>query len=361
MKDGFFNALNYTLGNEDTTLEWELLPKKTRHVIAAAGSGSRIIPLLAKSPQQLTCVDLSIEQLALVELRLATVKYLTHQKFLAFWGYTKGTMCNKERRDIFENLALSPDAKNITSNIFNTNNWNPILYVGKWEKTFKKLSKIVRGLVGKKGLDVFSCKTLEEQKIYFSSKFPKRNWSLAVYLLGNAAVFNTLLYRGDFPKKNIGGTYQKFYLERFDNLFKQGLVSHNYFLQLLFFGEIKFLEGAPLEADIDIFLSAKNALDKTNISYKHQNIIEVTKNTPEPTTFLSMSDIPSYLKPPQEQNFLQEIYDSISPGGIIVNRYYMRIPEKLNENGYLDITNDYKNLINREKIQMYSFGIYRKL
>src|SRR3990167_8661273 len=109
MPKTYFDSLNYTLGNEDPTLELSIMPKNIDHVFAVAGSGSRVTPLFSKSPSYVTCVDSSIEQLSLAELRIASVKGLDHMKFLGFWGYPFENMSAKERSGIFERLHLTTE------------------------------------------------------------------------------------------------------------------------------------------------------------------------------------------------------------------------------------------------------------
>ena len=356
----YFNSLNYTIGNEDASLELAVMPENSRHVFAVAGSGSRVIPLLSKNPRYLTCADSSPDQLALVELRLASLEALDHKDYLSFWGYPSHIMTLNERQAVFEGLKMSSRARKITELLFKKYNWEPLLYAGKWERTFRKLSKINRWLVGNRGLGIFSCQTKKEQENYLGTKFPQKAWSLAIFILGNAVVFNALLYKGNFPRKNLPGSMHDFYLNRFGNLFKQDIARKNYFLQLLFFGTIRFPEGLPIECDPDVFWKAKNGLKKAKITYICNDVIKEAKRSSMLINFLSFSDVPSYLQPPREQEFLQEIKNGISPGGIIVNRYYLRIPENLNTGGYQDITDNFKGHISEEKIQMYSFGIYQR-
>ncbi len=360
MSKEYFNSLNYTIGNEDTSLELAVMPENARHVFAVAGSGSRIIPLLSKNPQHITCVDSSLEQLSLAELRITSLKTLDHQSFLAFWGYPTYSMTSSKRRSIFEDLKMSDSARKYAGLLFKKCDWRPLLYSGKWERTFRKLSTINRWIVGNKGLRIFSCQTKDEQGNYLKEKFPQKAWSFSVFILGNAAVFNALLYKGSFPQKNIPTSMHAFYLERFKHLFEQDIARKNYFLQLLFLGGLKFPDGLPIECDPDIFLKAKTGLQKAKIIYICNDVIEEAKRTVMPIDFLSLSDIPSYLRPPREQEFLQEIRNNMSSGGIIVNRYYLRIPNNLNTEGYQNITNNFKDAISKEKIQMYSFGIYQK-
>lgn len=360
MLKNYFESLNYTIGNEDTSLEFKILPENVNHVFAVAGSGSRIIPLLAKSPHFITCVDLSEKQLSFAELKIATLRALDYEDFLAFWGYPPQFMLPSKRRSIVNNLDIFSRTRKVISLFFEKSDWEHILYSGKWEKTFQRLSGINRKIVGGKGLGIFNCQTIKEQEEYLKTKFPRKAWSFAVFLLGNAIVFNALLYKGNFPKKNLSESLHSFYMKKFDLLFKQGPARENYFLQLLFFGELLFPEGLPLECNREIFLKAKTGLRKAQIKYiLGDAIIEAEKSSP-PIDFLSLSDIPSYLKPPQEQDFLQDIKINICPGGIVVNRYYLRTPENLDTDGYQNVTDNFKKAISKEKIQMYSFAIYQK-
>jgi S-adenosylmethionine-diacylglycerol 3-amino-3-carboxypropyl transferase len=361
MAEKYFNSLNYTIGNEDASLELAVLPENAQHVFAIAGSGSRIIPLLSKNPLRLTCIDSSLKQLALAELRLTSLKFLDYEDFLSFWGYPPHQMPSHKRQRIFNNLEMSEQAKKFLETLFKKHDWRPILYLGKWEQTFKKLSKINRWLVGKRGLEIFSCQTKKEQENYLKTDFPHRAWSFSIFILGNAAVFNALLYKGNFPRRNIKKSLHSFYVERFEYLFNQDIVRKNYFLQMLFFGRLQFSDGLPIECDPDIFLKAKNGLQKAKISYIQGDILKEAKNTSSPIDFFSLSDVPSYFKPPREQAFLQEIKNTLSPRGIVVNRYYLRIPENLNVSGYQNITDNFREAIAREKIQMYSFGIFQKI
>lgn len=357
----YFHSLNYTIGNEDTSLELAVMPEGIQHAFVVAGSGSRVIPLLSKSPKYITCVDSSQEQLSLAELRIASLNMLDHQNFLAFWGYPQHLMTPNERASVFESLELSHQARKDAELLFRKHNWGPLLYVGRWEQTIRKLSKINRWIVGNKGLGIFSCQTKAEQENYLKEKFPQRAWTFSVFLLGNAAVFNTLLYKGSFPQKNIPKATHTFYLERFRYLFEQDIARKNYFLQLLFFGRLQFPDALPIECDPNIFSKAKRSLQNAKLIYICGDVIEEAKHATTPIDFLSLSDVPSYLRPPREQEFLQEIKNNISTRGIIVNRYYLRIPANLKTYGYQEITDNYKEAISKEKIQMYSFGIYKKV
>lgn len=357
----YFNNLNYTLGNEDSFLEFQLLSENLNHVFAVAGSGSRIIPLLAKKPRCLTCVDTSKQQLYFTQLRIESLRLLDHEDFLAFWGYPQKTLNALERKKIFQKLPLSQPASIFITKLFEENKWESLLYTGRWERTFIKLSKLNRLLTSKRGQMLFDEETSSGYFSYLKDYFPHKRWKFGVFLFGNALIFNTLLYKGNFPKKNIPMKLHEFYLDSFKKLFNQGPVRNNFFLQLLFFGRILFPEGNPLECDPKIFLLAKKGLQSTRISYVHGDVIEKAADTEIPIDFFSFSDAPSYFDGEIEKNYLQKIHPNLSPNSLLIIRYYLHLPEGTLMSGFEDITSNYSNLINQEKIQMYSIKILKAI
>src|SRR5690606_40026783 len=106
----YFTGLNYTLGNEDTTLEVSMLSKlKSKHILSIAGCGSRALPLIAHGASSLTCVDVAAAQLALTRLRLGCYKSLSFDEFLIFWGFPPYAAYDykKQRRALFDKIELS--------------------------------------------------------------------------------------------------------------------------------------------------------------------------------------------------------------------------------------------------------------
>ncbi len=120
----FFNKLNYTLANEDTKLEYDLLDEGTNHVLTIAGSGSRVLPLFAKKPKKISIADYSAEQLALTNTRIESVRQLTYPQFLAFWGYpTEEKMSVDQRKAYLKDFCLEGDNYELMFNIFDAYNW----------------------------------------------------------------------------------------------------------------------------------------------------------------------------------------------------------------------------------------------
>lgn len=360
MKINYFDDLNYTLGNEDSSLEFSVLPRNTNHVLAIAGSGSRILPLLAKHPKQLTCIDTSSPQLYLTELRIETLKSLEYDEFIAFWGYPPHSLSPVDRKKVFQRLNLSKATHRFINDLFKENKWKSLLYLGKWERTFITLSKINKLITGKKASELFYQKSTNEYFSYLKNSFPHKTLAFVVFILGNASVFNALLYKGHFPKKNIPETMPKFYLKAFYRLFNQGLARNNFFLQLLFFGKLIFPEGNPIECNKRIFLLAKTGVNNAKIIYLRGDIINEITKIVDLIDFISFSDVPSYFTGVVEKNYLQDIYPYLSPHALVAIRYYLHIPEGAIMKGYKDVSKNYSDQINKEKVQMYLIKILSK-
>jgi len=358
MSHGYFNKLNYTLANEDTELEFSLLPENSNHVLAIAGSGSRILPLFAKGPKKISICDFSHEQLALTELRIQTVKSLTYKEFLGFWGYED--LASNKRQEYFESLNVSKEFQKTLKNILTSTNFEGLIYKGKYERMLIKFQSIIKFILGKEINSLEKIEDLNEFHVYLKHRFPKLKWKLLVSILGNSTLFNAFLYKGSHPKKNIKISYRKYYFDIFQKLFKFLIPKESFFLQMIFFGKVKFIQGAPFETSEILFEKMKTGINKSHINFYQGDLFSTLKRINDPISFLSFSDILSYFPEEIEKNYMQTIKMKLAPKAITVNRYYLRVHNELDLAGYKNITNDHLDLLNKEKTQIYQILIYER-
>jgi S-adenosylmethionine-diacylglycerol 3-amino-3-carboxypropyl transferase len=360
MRRSYFNNLNYSLGNEDTRLEYSVLPKNSKHIFVVAGSGSRVLPLFAKFPQKVTCADTSAPQLYVTELRIESMRVFTHEEYLSFWGYPETFISAKKRKKLFKKIQLSENAHLFITSIFKTNNWESILYIGAWEKTLNTLSKIIRIIMGDYTNKLFSFTNQENYNKFIQKNFPKNRLFFLTLLFGNAFIFNTLLYKGSFPKKNIPETMQDFYYNSFYKLLHQDLPRNNFLLQIIFFGKLLYSEGNPLECEKKVYLNAQKGIINAQIKFVLGDFISTLSKNKSLVDFVSLSDISSYFSADIECNYLQNIRNNISSGCKIVERQYIHIPRNVDTSGYTNTTHMYKKEIEQEKTQMYNIKIWQK-
>lgn len=359
MGQKYFSGLNYTLGNEDTSVEIDLIKKlKPKNIFSICGSGGRSLPLMHSEAVDLTLSDLSKEQLQLAELRLVTYRQFSHEDFLLFWGYFPYTDNNysTQRRELFNQLKLSTATQQFFTNVFNEIKFDSLLYLGKWERTFAVFAKVNRALLGRDFDRILRFDNLEEQIEYYHREFPIKRWKALIHVLGNKAMFNALLYKGDFITKNSPLSHFDYYFQSFDRLFTRDLAQKSFFLQLCFYGKIKSLLGVPVEASMDSFERIKEA--KTPVLYVQEDFVTYLSRGEKKYDFLSLSDVPSYFQGDLEKDFMQKIRPSLIPGAIVVTRYYLRKSE-CDLSGYVDITETHSKIIELEKVQMYEIRVYK--
>jgi len=369
MAKNYFEGINYGLGNEDTSLEEFICAQnKSQLSVAVCGSGGRALPLAPHS-KKLILVDLSREQLALARLRQSAYLELDHQDFLRFFGYAPyGPFdYSHERKKILKELHLDKATHDFFQNVFSEIDYGPVIYSGKWERTFHTLSKIMQKIMGKDYDRILHFHSIEEQKEYYESDFPKLKWNLVMFLLGNHSVFNALLYKGNFVKKNVSETYLEYYRAAFDRLFSTMLARESFFLHLCFYGKIMHEDGNPMEAKKDIFDKIQSCLKQQacQIDHHHGDIFGLgdfilQNHAGQKINFLSLSDVPSYFHGDLEKSFLQRLQPLLADKAIVVVRYYLRVltPDCY---GFSDITIQYRDLIAQEKVQMYRIKIYQKM
>lgn len=316
MGNRYFMDLKYSIGDEDTSVELGILPENARHVMAVAGSGARVVPLLARSPKKLTCVDLQEEQLALTELRIEALRRLNHADYVSFLGYQVWSMTARERRHLFETLSISRQAKEYLGALFENADWGPIVYLGNYERSMRSLSQTISSLLRGHTIQIFECDSLEQQQEYFRNSFPKWTWSLILRLIALTAKVNSIIYKGVYPSPNRQPGTHAVLSETFSKLICQIPARKSFYLQLMLLGELVHPEGNPIECDAQIYDLAARSARKTEICLVAGDVFETVEKSVD---FLSLSDVPSYLEDQEQER-------TFNPAG---NPTPTRIPDYL--------------------------------
>lgn len=357
----YFTGINYSLGNEDTTLEYEICRMHhPKNIFSIAGSGGRCLPLLAHGGH-LTICDLSSEQLALVELRMATYDQLSYQDYLRFWGLPPyGHFDYRSfRKKVLNGLSLKEEVRKHFEQLFGEINYESILYLGRWERTFKVLSMIAKRILGSDYNKILQFDNLEDQRHYYLNDFPLNRWRTVIFLLGNRSVFNALLYKGDFVKKNIEQSYYDFYFSAFDRLFKDQLVKKSFFVNLCLEGELAHEDAIPLESRQKTFeeIKASGPL-KGRVTSINKDLFSALNETNGIIDFASLSDVPSYFDIVAGRSFMNQLSKHLAKDAIVVVRYYLHVCDP-DLGQFEDVTTTYSHLIKSECVQMYRIKIYK--
>jgi S-adenosylmethionine-diacylglycerol 3-amino-3-carboxypropyl transferase len=352
----YFSSLNYTYANEDTSLEFELVRYfQSPNILSVCGSGSRALPLLHDKAKILRVVDMVERQLQLARLRYLLIKRIEFDDYLKFLGHTPyhpSDHC-QWRQNISHELSIPLELLAE----FRSLKWESPLFQGKWEKTFAFLSRLVQLLLGHHARRLFEFTDLSAQRRYLQEEFPWGRWHFLLRILGQRAVFNALLYKGDFVKKNVPVSYFLYYSEAFEHLMQKSLARESFFLQLCFLGEVPYAEGRLIEARPECFSQMKRS--QASVEFICGDLIQVIQAGPG-LDFISLSDVPSYFAGARERDFLQTVRSHLNPGGVVVLRSYLRVPQA-DRSGFVDLAPQFSQLISAEKVQMYKIEILQRV
>ncbi|MDW8189489.1 MAG: DUF3419 family protein [Pseudobdellovibrionaceae bacterium] len=355
----YFSGLNYSLANEDTFIEYQLMNNKTNHVLSVAGSGARVLPLLAKNPKKITVIDVSQEQLFLTELRYQAAKHLTYEEFLFFFGY-RGSIFDglkiqaNNRKELLNQLPLTTAAKSFFKSIESLWDQKGFLLLGKWEQHFIKLHKIFRTITNRSIEKIFDSNNLDEQIENYHKYFPHKRFKLFCQLAAHPYVFNRL-YKGNFSGNRSNFNVSTYIWNRFDSTFRTQLVRKNFFLQFLFLGKIYYEEGLPWEVNPTIFSAIKSS--QTELEFKKEDLLSSVCS--QKFDFYSLSDVISYLPTEQTSIILQKIAElSPPPHSRVVLRSFLYAPPLGNTNLWIKNEQAEQWALSIEAVPVYQFHIY---
>jgi S-adenosylmethionine-diacylglycerol 3-amino-3-carboxypropyl transferase len=333
MANEYFSDLNYSLSNEDTQIEYSVMPEQIDKTFSIAGSGARCLPLIAKKPKLLHVVDMALPQLFLAELRLQAARQLSYEEFLFFLGYRGAIQNDKksadDRFELFHHLKLSRDCSSYW--LKNSRAWRQHGYIllGRWEQHFQRIGALFRNYLKCDFSELFNAQSIDEQVVLYQKLWPKARWNAFLRLVASEFVFNKFLYKGHFSGEADRRTEKKppylFIKDEFERVFSTQLVRKNYFMQVLFLGKIVHEEGLPLEAHRALFDNLKNS--KTEVHFLQSNLTQILqKNSYD---FISLSDTISYLPEAAAEKILINCPSDTRSGARMVIRSFMKAPKNI--------------------------------
>jgi S-adenosylmethionine-diacylglycerol 3-amino-3-carboxypropyl transferase len=257
-------------------------------------------------------------------------------------------------------VPLTPVTRRLLTSLFDRHGWTEVIYLGRFEGMLRTLATANRVITRRAGAGLFDCDSLEEQRQYLAERFPHRRWRWLVRLLASAPTLNALLYRGAFPRRNIAMTAGEFFLNAFDRVFHTHVVKTTTFVQMLFFGRIRYPEGNPYEAQAHRFASIQDGARRATVKYVLDDAVRAVATSALPVDFVSLSDVPSFFKPPRERSFLQDLAEGVRPGGRVVVRGNLRVARP-DPSGFGPDSDRFRDIIAQENTGIWHVQIYRRL
>lgn len=223
---------------EDTDILLEALNISNGDRVLSIGSaGDNSLSMLVNNPELVVAVDVNYVQLYLIELKIAAIKALDHEEYLAFIGFR----ASNSRMDLFEHVKsfLKPNLikywEGRKSEIV-----DGLIDQGKFEKYFYAFrTKVLPLIHSKKRINqLFEPKSKTEQQEFFDNKWNTWKWKMLFKIFFSKFVMGKLGRDPEFLKE-VKISVSNFILQQAAGNLSSKACQNNYYLQYILKGEFE--------------------------------------------------------------------------------------------------------------------------
>lgn len=316
------NMLYYSHTNEDNRIEQQLLQSSAcTTAIAIAGSGERVLALMGNtSCKKIMAVDINEEAIFLLQLKMATITYLTNEEYFQFTGHY--STLPSTRLKFFE--KIKPQLP-ITCAVYWEQNRRVvekgILYAGHFENFLARVRPVLNLSLGGNFQGVF------DQNSFNARLFPETRWKLLSWMFSQKWIYKLW---GNKDKAFIGsGASAERIPAALNSVIKKGNAPSCFMAHLIFKGHLRFMATKDLPPAMqNEFLNTirRRVLNREIIiEYYREDLLHFMRENREQITkpvFLSASDILSF----EDRKYLEELIKIAlqNPGDMIVWRGFLR-------------------------------------
>jgi len=257
--------LIFTMNWEDPESDYKALKISSGdRMMTITSGGCNTLSFLLYDPKEIYAVDINPSQSYLLELKIAAIRNLEFDEFIAFLGL-KSTN-DRLQKYIKIKEDLSSEAK-----VFWDSNIKMIekglLINGRYEKFVKFVAKMMLLFHGNKRIrDLFNEKTAEEQKLFYHQYWDTRRSRFMFNLFFNKYVLARRGLKADYFHFDDGSSsFAVSFLNRFNKALRDIPVKGNYFLHLYLNGCYKSLEEVPDYLLKHNFIVIKERIDRIKI------------------------------------------------------------------------------------------------
>ncbi|MBI5266098.1 MAG: DUF3419 family protein [candidate division Zixibacteria bacterium] len=299
-------AVNYAQCWEDTAvLRRALRIGQDDDILSVASGGDNTFALLLDDPRSVTAVDCNLEQIHLVELKMAAIRTLDYDDFTGFLG---ASLC--DRRSIYKSVRsrLSPQAREYWDRRLDQIN-RGVIHCGKFERYLSTFRRYILPLIiNRRGIDEFvRAESTERQKEIFMRRFDSWRWRLLFRLMFSRRLLG---WFGRCPeafsqvgRRNIADEL----LKRTEHGLTEVPAVDNYIVRYALTGNYDLNICAPeylLPANFHIL---RERLDR--LTLVHGSLQSVLEQKPADSySAFNLSDVFEYLNAPQVEGMLQSIH-----------------------------------------------------
>lgn len=325
----FFSRLSYSFGNEDWITESRALKIKSGdRVLCITASGDRPLHLLLDDCKEIVSIDANNIQNHLLNLKMAAMKELDYEEYLAFLGATP----SHNRKEVLPQVVASMSSESGQYWLQNKRSIAAgILYQGALEQWSKKISRVIRSLRGKKVKKLFELHNIEEQRKFVTKHWDQFFWRKAFDLALNP-LFTRLVLKDPGLFDNVDSTITpgSYIYKRMNACLMSNLARESPLMSLFLKGKVE-KDAFPPYLTNEGFDIIRKRVDR--ISTKTTDLISYLESAADNSfDVFSISDVASYIGQDDFNRLMYAIYRTAKPGARFSIREFLsrhKIPTEL--------------------------------
>jgi S-adenosylmethionine-diacylglycerol 3-amino-3-carboxypropyl transferase len=315
----FYSRLNYSFGNEDWRTEQLALKIQPQdHILCVTASGDRPLNLLVDDCRSILSVDANRTQNYLLHLKMAAMRELDSEAYLAFLGAAP----HANRKEAFKRIEHQLDCD--TRHFWLKHQKaiaKGVIYQGAMERFVKKVAAAISFFRKEKVNRLFSMQDLEEQRQFVRQQWNSPAWKKTFDICQDPGLFN---------RDNSSFTLKSYIYDRINASLNRHLARESILLSLLFKGDVSKEGFSPYMMPENIPIIQKRL---NRLSTKNADIVSYLESVSEPTfDCFSLSDVASYISKEEFVRLLRGVYRTARPGARFSIRQFLssrEIPDEL--------------------------------
>jgi len=319
-----FSYIRYANCWEDADVVLKgLQPDSTSRILSIGSAGDNSFSLLTSNPEKIVAIDLNPSQIALIELKKATIQTFEYNDVLAFLGLTD--CVNREALFYLLQTVLPASVKNYWEKNINQIKAG-VIHQGKFEQYFQYFSEKVLPLVhSKQAIEkLIEKKSKAEQIEYCKKKWNNWRWRLLFKIFFSKAVMGKYGRDKRFFSQ-VKEPVAKNIFKRVERHLSSEMLFENEFLEYILFRN--FSKNLPHYLRPENFESIKKNINKLEI---RQESIGVHLENKQSYTHFNLSNVFEYLNNEDFHN-LAKLIEQVTARGTIFLYWNLLVPRKLSD------------------------------
>lgn len=325
------SKLVFTHNWEDPLSDYYALKIKQHNTIVAITSGGcNVLGFLLYDPKTIYSVDINLAQTYLLQLKIAAIKALDFDDFIAFSGLVsypnRGILFDKVKDKLSAEASLFWQEQNkIITNGFIMN--------GKYEGFVKFAGKFLKLLQGKSRVNgLFKTKTQVEQENYFDNIWNTKRFKYLFKILFNKHILAKRGLVSDYFHFDDGSnSFAESFYKRSKKAFRDLPIKGNYFVSLYLLGKYRNNEDVPEYLKRENYDLIKSRVDRIKtITSDAQGWIDTMEN--ESIDCFALSNICELMSGDETRRLFEAVKRTATPNARVIFRNLMiprEVPDEL--------------------------------